>query len=357
MAPDGPRVKAPLEIETLGVQGFALRYRGETVLTAPLFTRQSTVEVTLNVPLPSDSAAVDAGLAHVHLDELKAIITGHAHFDHFLDVPRVLETAPGARTYTNLTGRHILAALAPDRAAGCTGAAATPVIARDRVIAMDDPLASYVDYTNCPGQRPPGAPMDGRWLDVPNSHVRMMAFCSMHPAQVGPYHFGEGSIDTDQCQLPSAAAGWLEGQTLAFVIDFLDDAGQPAFRVFYQDAPTNAPIGLVPPAILGSTPVDVALLCVGSNDAVQNEPTSIIENLRPRFVLSGHWEDFFQARTAPIQPIILLDVNTYVQRAETALAAHPVAASDGELLVDGIERPDRQVLAQPDTWLTVPARP
>src|SRR3954469_12772005 len=97
--PDGPALKAPLEIETLGVQGFALRYRGETVLTAPMFTRQSTFEVGLNLPLPSDTAAVDAGLAHVDLHELVAIVSGHAHYDHFIDVPRVMELAPQATTY------------------------------------------------------------------------------------------------------------------------------------------------------------------------------------------------------------------------------------------------------------------
>jgi hypothetical protein len=355
--PDGPALKAPLEIETLGVQGFALRYRGETVLTAPMFTRQSTLDVTFNRPLPSNTAAVEAGLAHVHMNELVAVVSGHAHYDHFIDVPHILAMAPAATAYTNLSGRHILAALAPDRAASCTSAAPSQTIARSRVIAMDDELASHVDYTNCPAQRPAGAPMEGSWLAVPNSHVRMMAFCSMHPAQVGPYHFGEGSIDSDQCDLPSAASGWLEGQTLAFVIDFLDDAGQPAFRVFYQDAPTNAPIGLVPPSVLASAPVDVALLCVGSNDSVQNQPSAILDNITPRFVLSGHWEDFFQPLDQPPQPIPLLDVSTYVDRANASLAAHPRAADDhGELLVDGVEHDSRQLLVQPNTWLTVPAR-
>ena len=356
-APDAPGVRAPLEIEALGVQGFALRYGGETVLTAPMFTRQSTLEVTLNLPLASDASAVAEGLAHVKLDELVAIVSGHAHYDHFLDVPQVMALAPKATTYTNVTGRHTLAALAPDRASSCTGPALLPAIPRTRVIAMDDPSASHVDYTNCPDQRPAGAPLEGSWVQVPGSHVRMLAMCSMHPAQVGPFHFGEGSIDADQCALPRAASGWLEGQTLAFVIDFLDDAGAPVFRVFYQDAPTDAPIGLVPPAVLGTTPVDVALLCVGSNDAVENQPTAIIDNLSPRFVLSGHWEDFFQPRSAAPQPIPLLDVDGYVARAEAALTAHPLGAANGELVVDGVERPDRQVLVQPGTWLTVPARP
>ena len=121
-----------------------------------------------------------------------------------------------------------------------------------------------------------------------------MPIRSMHPAQVGPYHFGAGSIDSDLCELPSAASGWLEGQTYALLIDFLDDGGQPIFRVFYEDAPTNPPIADVPAAVLAEKQVDVALLCVGSSDDVDDYPTHTLTTMNPRFALSGHWEDFFK---------------------------------------------------------------
>lgn len=341
-----------LEVRSLGVQGFVLSYGSDTIMTAPLFTRQSAIDVALNVPLPPDIAAIDQGLAGVAFDQLRAVVSGHAHYDHFLDVPHVLELAPGARAYTNLSGRNILAALAPDRPAGCTNAPQRP-LARDRVIALDDALASHVDYTNCPSQRPAGAPMTGSWLAIPNSHARIMAFCSMHPAQVGPFHFGEGSVDTEQCELPPPASKWLEGQTLALLVDFLDERGAPQFRVFYQDAPTNAPIGLIPPAILAERRVDVGLMCVGSNDAVENEPTAILENIQPRFAFAGHWEDFFQKLGGTPQPIPFLNIDEYTERATAALPG----PADAPLLVDGIESTDRQVLVQPGSRLSVPPPP
>ena len=352
--PDAPAAvdHTPVEIHGLGVQGFLIKRGHDAVLTAPLFTRQSALEVTLNLPLASDTAAIDSKLAGEPLADVRAIVTGHAHYDHFMDVPHVLELAPSAAVYTNMTGRHILAALAPDRPS-CTNAAQTPTITRDRVVALDDALASYVDYTNCPDQRPADAPMQGQWLHVPNSNVRIMAFCSMHPAQVGPYHFGAGSIATDQCTLPAAASGWLEGQTLALVIDFLDDKGDPAFRVFYQDAPTNPPIGHVPPAVLAGKAVDVALLCVGSSDAVEDQPTQILANLTPRFALSGHWEDFFQPLTSPPQPIPLLDLDGYVQKAEAAMTGD----ADAPLVVDGTSTSTRHVLVQPGSRFVVPLAP
>src|SRR5881392_4255653 len=98
--PDAPPAAAvPLEIRSLGVQGFVLHVGHDSVMTAPLFTRQSAIQVTLNAPMPSDAAAVDAGLAGIPLDDLRAVISGHAHYDHFLDVPHILDKAPGAIAY------------------------------------------------------------------------------------------------------------------------------------------------------------------------------------------------------------------------------------------------------------------
>ncbi|HEY5925499.1 MAG TPA: hypothetical protein VIV11_27630 [Kofleriaceae bacterium] len=328
---------SPLHVRSLGVQGFLLQRGDDVVMTAPLFTRQSVIQVSFGVPLVADTAAIDVGLAGDPLGQLSAIVSGHAHYDHFMDVPYILAQAPHAHAYTNLTGRHMLAALAPDRPA-CANPTPAQTLARDRVVAVDDPLASYVDYTNCAAQKPPGAPLAGSWLYVPNSNVRLMAFCSVHPDQVGPIHFGEGSIDEDQCELPRAASGWLEGQTLAFVIDFLDESREPAFRVFYQDAPTNPPIGNVPSAVLGDKQVDLALLCVGSADAVDDHPTTILANLQPRYAVSGHWEDFFQPINATPQPIPLLDLDGYMQRAEAAL-------------------PGKHTLAQPGARFVVPLEP
>lgn len=319
---------APLEVDALGVQGFVLRHGRDVVMTAPMFTRQPWIEVTFNVSLAADTQAIDAGLADVQLADVRAIVSGHAHYDHLVDVPHILTRAPAATAYTNLSGRHILAALAPDRP-GCANAAPAQPLDRDRVVAVDDRLASHVDYTNCPAQRPPDAPLEGTWLHVPNSRVRLMAFCSQHPAQIGPYHFAEGSLDTDQCELPRAASGWLEGQTLAFVIDFLDDAGEPVYRVFYQDAPTNPPVGHVTAALLAEKPVDLALLCVGSADSVDDHPTTILAGLQPRFALSGHWEDFFQSADAAPSPIPLLDLDSYMQRAEAALPGRHTLAQPG----------------------------
>ncbi len=351
--PDVPPATRPsLQIAALGVQGFALQVGTTGVLTAPMFTRQSTFAVSIGLSLDPDLAAIQDGMSGVAVADLDVIVSGHAHYDHLMDVPPILGTAAGATLLTNRSGKHMLAAHAPDRP-GCTNDQPTPVIARDRVIAMDEPTASHVDYTNCPQLAPPGAPMVGTPVTLAGGRIRVAAVCTTHPDQIGPIHFGEGSVDSDQCSVPRSANGWLEGMTISFVIDFLDDAGGVAYRVFYQDAPATSPVGEVPPALLAQAPVDVAILCVGSNDAVDDQPTDILANLSPRFVVSGHWEDFFQPRSSNPDPIPLLDVATYTSRAEAAVA-DPAPAP---WTIDGRPSSSRHVLAREGMDLVVPARP
>jgi hypothetical protein len=109
----------------------------------------------------------------------------------------------------------------------------------------------------------------------------------------------------------------------------------------------------VPAAILAERRVDLAILCVGTYDAVENQPTDIIANLNPRFVFSGHWEDFFARRDRPLQNIPLLDVGEFVTRADAAL----MEPADAQLIVDGERINARQVLIIPGSRLVVPQPP
>jgi hypothetical protein len=339
-----------LHIRFLGASGFTIERANEAVLTAPLFTRPTLVDVASGV-VQSNPSVVGAHLPTAALSNVRAVLSGHAHYDHLLDVPDIMERAPRAMLFANRSAKNILSAYAPDRGARCAGtSAAGAPIARSRVVAMDDAWHNVVDYTMCPQMRPPNAPARGTWLTVPGAHVRVMAVCSEHPEQLGPIHYAPGGVEDEQCALPRAAADWREGQTLAFVIDFLDwQTNAPLYRVYYQDAPTNAPNGHLPPALLSEKRVDVALMCVGAYEHVADAPAPTLSAMQPRFALGGHWEDFFMPANVPPQPIPMMDLATWVNRANAAMPA----TNDGWGM-NGAAAPGRVIVPRPGDFFEVP---
>lgn len=350
-----PAPVPPLRVRFLGVDGFLLEAGDDAVLSAPLFTRPSMIEASTGIPTTSDAALVASRLPAPSLANVRAVISGHAHYDHLLDVPAVMGLAPNATLYANVSARNVLAAYAPDRAAKCAGTpAAASTIARTRVVAVDDPAASTVDYTNCPEKRPPGAPLQGTWVKVPGAHVRLLAVCSDHPDQIGPVHYGAGEVDDEQCTPPANMNDWREGRTVAYVVDFLDaKTDAPIYRVFYQDAPADSPVGHVPAAFLAEKRVDVALMCVGTYDHVDDaSPAKALTALGPRFALGGHWEDFFGSLDAPPQPIPFLDVAAWQTKAAATL---PIEEGTPLMLRNGVPASARAVLPQPgDTFVISP---
>ena len=346
-----PTPTPPLRIRFLGVDGFLVEVGDDAVLSAPLFTRPSMVEASTGIPTTSNAALVASRLPAAALANVRAVISGHAHYDHLLDVPAVMALAPNATLYSNVSARNVLAAFAPDRAAKCAGQAAPPsTIARARVVAVDDPAASTVDYTNCPEKRPPGAPLQGTWVKVPGAHARLLAVCSDHPDQIGPVHYAPGDVTDEQCTPPTNMNDWREGRTVAYVVDFLDPTTDaPLYRVFYQDAPADSPVGHVPAAFLADKRVDVALMCVGTYDHVDDaSPAKALTALGPRYALGGHWEDFFGSLDAPPQPIPFLDVAGWATKAVSAL---PPDMGASPMLQNGTPAPARAALPQPgDTF-------
>ena len=231
--------------------------------------------------------------------------------------------------------KNLLAALSPSRPPGCAPAGPRAVTLEDeRVVALDAPSRSVVDYRNCPSLKPAGAPLEGTWVRVPGSNIRFMALCSSHPDQFGPVHFAPGDVTEPQCELPLRADGWKEGNTLAYLVDFLDPVtATPTMRVYYQDSPGRDPVGTVPPELLDERRVDVALLCVGSSGNVPDEPSRTLASLSPRFVLGGHWEDFFRSADAQPMPIPFLNLQEWKTRAAAVMGPAFAVPMPGEVFV------------------------
>ncbi|MBX3159528.1 MAG: MBL fold metallo-hydrolase [Deltaproteobacteria bacterium] len=94
-----------LELTWLGTAGFRLAYQGTTLLIDPYVTRLSFGSLLRRRVVRADDEAIARWI-----DRADAILVGHTHFDHALDVPAIARRT-GCRTYgstslANLMGLH-----------------------------------------------------------------------------------------------------------------------------------------------------------------------------------------------------------------------------------------------------------
>jgi hypothetical protein len=134
----------------------------------------------------------------------------------------------------------------------------------------------------------------GKWWYA-SPRLRFMALISEHAPIIAHLKFFEGTYSEPLSELPNRASGWREGQTLAYLVDFLGTDGKTVeFRVHYQDAASTAPLGFPPlDKLQDQRPVDLAIVCMPGFDQVKNYPEAIIGKLTPRYVVIIHWENFF----------------------------------------------------------------
>ncbi len=98
----GAALPAGLSLQWFGTACFAISYEGTTILTDPFVTRRPITEVLRAKPLPSDDALVER-----LLPRCDAVLVGHAHFDHVLDLPAVVRR-DGCTVYGSKSVHHLL---------------------------------------------------------------------------------------------------------------------------------------------------------------------------------------------------------------------------------------------------------
>ncbi|MFN7976330.1 MAG: MBL fold metallo-hydrolase [Acidobacteriota bacterium] len=278
-----------LELRFLGVAGWTLRRGSAMIMTGPFYSNPSFLRTGL-LTIESKPEIVDRFLPDV--SDAQAILVGHAHYDHLMDVPYVARAkATHATIYGSKTMAHILAAV--------------PEL-RGRV--------QEVETRASDGERP------GEWVYTSDRAIRFMAMKSEH----APHFFGiklyGGTLDRDLAELPRRAGGWKEGQTLSYCIDFLDPDGTIAFRVHFQDSASNAPIGM-PPAMSGrdAKDWDAVIFTGASFHEVKGYPETLLMALHPRRAFMSHWEDFFIPHDAPLHVVRATNVAKLCRRLEGKL--------------------------------------
>jgi hypothetical protein len=281
-----------VELQYLGVAGWRVETPRTVLLTAPLLTRPSMLEVGRGTELAPDTAAILEALQAWEvgpLDPAVAILVGHGHYDHLLDTPWMASRlAPRARILGNTTTR--LQALAFTEELG---------LDPSRLEDVSDLAAS------------PRSP--GEWIHLAPD-LRILPVVGDHAPHFAGHTLYSGIRRRPLPAPPGPATEWLDGETLAFLVDVLRDDGSIGLRIYFQDAIPREPAGTLPAEVLAEAPVDLALLVPASFAEVQWHPEALVEHLRPRRVLVQHWESFFDPALAPPEPVAFTILPHFMDR-------------------------------------------
>ncbi|UJA20241.1 MBL fold metallo-hydrolase [Thermoleophilia bacterium SCSIO 60948] len=96
-----------LEIEWLGTAGYRLTYEGRSVLIDPYLTRVPFGEAIGSAPALGDPV-VQSRFLGPEVGQVDAILVGHTHFDHAIDVPQLTRNL-GATAYGSDSLRRLMA--------------------------------------------------------------------------------------------------------------------------------------------------------------------------------------------------------------------------------------------------------
>lgn len=288
--PDGPHV----ELHYLGSGGWIFRRGGDAIATAP-FVSNPTWFALLKTARPDETLIDEVVPA---MDGVEIVLVGHAHYDHAMDLPVIARTkAASATFYGGKTVANVLAAAIDDKRLRAVG---------DKEMAAGD--------------------RKGEWFFNRARTIRFMPLKSTHaPHFAGLKLVATGTVEERRRELPGAPLRWKEGETLAFLIDFLGPGERVDFRIYYQDAASEPGTGILP-VLEGrdAARTDAAILCVAAFDQVDRNPEHVLASVQPRAVIGGHWEDFFfRAFKDPLRPAFGTSLEDFQRRAR-AVSSGPV---------------------------------
>lgn len=252
-----------LRLQWLGVSTWILSRGRDVVVVDPFFSRPSMWRVAaslIGASFQPDESRIKAVMP-VLPDSTRFVLIGHAHYDHLMDLGYYVRSdAPHPRYIGSRTAHNILRGWSPS--------------ALDFVIA-DDP--AYL-----------GRPMR-------SGHVVVTPFLSSHAPHVAGLTLMDGEVPEPRTSPPGDAWDYKLGRTLMFVVDFLDEQDQIAFRLFINGAASDPDVvHAISDEFLSRHPIDVAILCVPGWGKVTDYPNSLLDRLRPRQVILSHYDDFFE---------------------------------------------------------------
>jgi L-ascorbate metabolism protein UlaG (beta-lactamase superfamily) len=262
---DPTRAGASVRVRWLGTAGFEITFETTTILIDPYLTRASLPRLVAGKLEPNTK------LLRSHLPKADAIIAGHTHFDHALDIP-FLARSTGAMVFGSRSAITL-----------CRGSSV--------------PEAQLVDVERSPGSDPvvqEVGPFRLRFL--PSAHSPLLLGRVPFPGEI-----------VDCSDIPMRAERYRCGAVFGIEIEV---AGR---RIYHLGSAE------ILDASMPQKEVDLALVCVAGWTTTPRFPERVAKALSPRAVLLSHWDDFFRPLDAPVRRLPAMKILHLADRLHASL--------------------------------------
>jgi len=296
-----------LTIQYLGAGGLYLLNKNEGILIDPFFSNQKVGKLGWSVlfgkeNIRANQKMVTYGLKSIEAQtgplapQVKAIFSAHSHYDHLLDVPAVFATLNKPMVYLNQTGYNI-----------CYS-----TIDKNKMDVLEAHMTT-ADKTRSPIT----------WA-TDSTSVNVYPILADHNPHLKNIKAFDGDITTPNQTFKNpydktTANTWLEGNTFAFVIDYLTN-NKITLRLYIQSSSCSPSVALAKEgnyfSFLDSLPphnIDIAFLGIASYAASPQYPAELLTALNPAAVVWLHWEDFFRSYTRPPKTVRATNVPAFFE--------------------------------------------
>lgn len=269
-----------LSIQYLGCGGLLIQQNHNKIMIDPFFSNPSFSKVSSFSTIEADTNTIQKNYKTIDYANIDACLISHAHYDHLMDVPYI-------STYFHIQNLNIYGSKTVINILKSQKLDSIYLHNIEDQAAKNDTLGQWT-YTN------------------KDSTCRFMAIKYDHAPHFKKsfikLKFFNGHYNAVPKQIKNIR-DWKEGQTYAYLIDFMTK-GKVNRRIYVlSGGASSAPIGFINHfEALKNKSIDVMVLCVASHDNVKNYPQKIISAHRPSFILGVHWEDFFIPYNSLDQP-------------------------------------------------------
>lgn len=331
LVPAGNRIR----VTYFGTSGFLIERGADAILLAPFFSHQSYLRGLWKIGTKKKLVNWYLAPHSVGLGRVQAILVGHGHYDHLLDVPYIADQiCPAATVYGNDTVCNIL-----NRGQRTSGGRQIRCVSLANSVQRPPgqppyppprprPSASTTPWNSLIPGIPPCPPSDPQgWTYVNNCQIRFKAIQSGHAPNFDGQTAASGTTSGALKRLPKKTGGYQMGEPYAYMIDFMEPhrwyrgRRAVAFRIFFQDAAYSPEpyYTLPPPGSLRGRGIDLAIVCVAvfGNSPGDNYPERLVQVLEAKQYLLSHWENFFMEYTQDLQRlhvVPLTDPAAFVRR-------------------------------------------